>query len=134
MIFNNNQIFAKVWKSTVEEKYIDLQISTSEKDGDGNYKNSSWFPRVIGHAYNTLKDVKEGDRITITKSKFTNERYEDKDGNKRSFFRFIILEATINSDDASQEEETETPKKKSSTSKKTITAPAAESKDDDCPW
>lgn len=134
MIFNNNQIFAKVWKSTVEEKYIDLQISTSEKDGDGNYKNSSWFPRVIGHAYNTLKDVKEGDRITITKSKFTNERYEDKDGNKRSFFRFIILEATINNDDASQEEETETPKKKSSTSKKTTTAPAAESKDDDCPW
>ena len=92
MIFNNNQIFAKVWKSTVEEKYIDLQISTSEKDGDGNYKNSSWFPRVIGHAYNTLKDVKEGDRITITKSKFTNERYEDKDGNKRQVTDIIANE------------------------------------------
>ena len=92
MIFNNNQIFAKVWKSTVEEKYIDLQISTSEKDGDGNYKNSSWFPRVIGHAYNTLKDVKEGDRITITKSKFTNERYEDKDGNKRNITDIVANE------------------------------------------
>ena len=133
MIFNNNQIFAKVWKSTVEEKYIDLQISTSEKDGDGNYKNSSWFPRVIGHAYNTLKDVKEGDRITITKSKFTNERYEDKDGNKRSFFRFIILEATINNDDASQEEENEPPKKKTYTAKKS-SAPAQKEQDDDCPW
>ena len=43
MIFNDNKIYAKVWKVTPSEngKYIDLQITTSEKDNDGNYVNSS---------------------------------------------------------------------------------------------
>ena len=47
MIFNDNKIYAKVWKVTPSEngKYVDLQITTSEKDNDGNYVNSSWFPR-----------------------------------------------------------------------------------------
>ena len=60
MIFNDNKIYAKVWKVTPSEngKYIDLQITTSEKDNDGNYVNSSWFPRVIGKAVNTLKGLK----------------------------------------------------------------------------
>lgn len=97
MIYNENKIFAKVWKVTPAEsgKCMDLQISTYEKDAEGNYKNSSWFPRVIGHALNSLKNVKEGDRITITKSKFSNERYEDSEGNKKSRFRFLILEASL---------------------------------------
>lgn len=129
MIFNNNQIYGKVWKVTHPEnnKYIDLQMTTSEKDADGNYKNSGWFPRVIGHALNSLKEVKEGDRICITKSKFTNERYEDANGNKKSAFRFIILEASILSDNNStaapeQKEQTKAPKQK------------AQEQADDCPW
>lgn len=129
MIFNNNQIYGKVWKVTHPEnnKYIDLQMTTSEKDADGNYKNSGWFPRAIGHALNSLKEVKEGDRICITKSKFTNERYEDANGNKKSAFRFIILEASILSDnnstaDSEQKEQTKAPKQK------------AQEQVDDCPW
>lgn len=129
MIFNNNQIYGKVWKVTPAEsgKYIDLQMTTSEKDADGNYKNSGWFPRAIGHALNSLKEVKEGDRICITKSKFTNERYEDANGNKKSAFRFIILEASILSDNNStaapeQKEQTKEPKQK------------AQEQADDCPW
>ena len=94
MIFNENKIYAKVWKVTPSEngKYVDLQITTSEKDSDGNYVNSSWFPRVIGKAVNTLKGLKREDRIIITKSKFTNERKDTENG-KKSFFRFLILEA-----------------------------------------
>lgn len=129
MIFNNNQIYGKVWKVTPAEsgKYLDLQMTTSEKDGEGNYKNSGWFPRAIGHALNSLKEVKEGDRICITKSKFTNERYEDANGNKKSAFRFIILEASILSDNNStaapeQKEQTKAPKQK------------AQEQADDCPW
>lgn len=128
MIFNSNQIYGKVWKVTHPEnnKYIDLQMTTSEKDADGNYKNSGWFPRAIGHALNSLKEVKEGDRICITKSKFTNERYEDANGNKKSAFRFIILEASILSDNNSaptpEQKETKAPKQK------------AQEQADDCPW
>ena len=96
MIFTDKKIYAKVWKITRrEEKYLDLRISTSEKDLEGNYINSTWFPRLIGHAFNSLKDkVKEGDRIVITKAKLTNESYE-KDGVTKSAFKFLILEAEI---------------------------------------
>lgn len=96
MIFNENKIYGKVWKVTPSEngKYIDLQITTFEKDADGNYINSSWFPRAIGKAVNTLKGLKEKDRIIITRSKFTNERRDTADGAK-SFFRFLILDAEI---------------------------------------
>ena len=96
MIFNDNKIYAKVWKVTPSEngKYVDLQITTSEKDSNGDYVNSSWFPRVIGKAVNTLKGLKREDRIIITKSKFTNERRDTDDG-KKSFFRFLIQRTRI---------------------------------------
>lgn len=129
MIFNSNQIYGKVWKVTPAEngKYIDLQMSTSEKDSDGNYKNSSWFPRVIGHALNSLKSVKEGDRIIITKSKFTNEGYEDANGNKKRSFRFVILEASILSENSSA-----TPTEQNSTPQSSTSQAPEEA--DDCPW
>ena len=31
MVFVNNKVFAKVWKTDVKEKYTDLRISTSER-------------------------------------------------------------------------------------------------------
>ena len=124
MIYCTNTIYGKVWKIDKEEKYLDLQMSTSEKDQlTGEYRNSGWFPRCIGHAFESLKDtLKEGDRISITKSKFTNERYTAKDGTVKSSFRFLILEAAIEppagSPLAARPEENE-----------------AEAKEDDnCPW
>ena len=83
MIFNNSTQYAKIWKVTRPKdengnprKYIDLQVSTYEKNQDDEYVYSSWFPRVIGHAYNSLKDLAEGEyekpiSLKITKSKFT---------------------------------------------------------------
>ena len=94
MVFVNNKVFAKVWKTDVKEKYTDLRISTSEKiekDGETSYINSNWFARAIGKAHNQAKNLKEGDRVTITKAKLSNEPYE-KDGEKRSAFKFVILE------------------------------------------
>lgn len=95
MIFvRNDKIFAKVWKIDKKEKYADLRISTSEKvekDGETSYINSNWFVRAVGKAFNQLKDINEGDRVTITKAKLSNEPYE-KDGEKRSAFKFVVLE------------------------------------------
>lgn len=129
MIFIHDKIYAKVWKVDKKEKYIDLQATTSEKDKDGNYINSGWFPRLIGHAFNTVKDtIKEGDVLIITKSKMTNERYEDSEGNTKSRFRFIVLEATIDESKAATE------------TKETTPAPAAQTQDatteskETCPW
>ena len=95
MVFvRNDKIFAKVWKIDKKEKYADLRISTSEKvekDGNTEYVNSNWFARAVGKAFNQLKDINEGDRVVITKAKLSNEQYE-KDGEKRSAFRFVVLE------------------------------------------
>lgn len=95
MVFvRNDKIFAKVWKIDKKDKYADLRISTSEKvekDGNTSYINSNWFARVVGKAFNQLKDINEGDRVVITKAKLSNEQYE-KDGEKRNAFKFVVLE------------------------------------------
>lgn len=132
MIFNDNKIYAKVWKVTPSEngKYVDLQITTSEKDNDGNYVNSSWFPRVIGKAVNTLKGLKREDRIIITKSKFTNERRDTDDG-KKSFFRFLILEAEIEGSERANGGNTPAA---DTNKKKPAEEPAPAAAEDDCPW
>ncbi|MCL2798314.1 MAG: hypothetical protein FWD58_09735 [Firmicutes bacterium] len=97
MIFNKNTIYATVWKITPAEngKYIDLQITTSEKNADSGYVNSGWYPRAVGKAVEALSGLKVKDRIVIKQSKFTNERKEGEDGKKKSVFRFLILEAHI---------------------------------------
>ena len=127
MIFIHDKIYAKVWKVDKREKYIDLQATTSEKDADGNYINSGWFPRLIGHAFNSLKDkIKEGDRLIITKSKMTNERYTAQDGSTKSAFKFVVLEAEI-----------EEPKDSASAApvqSAPAQTPAAPAANDTCPW
>ena len=134
MIFFKGTMYAKVWKVSPEAKYIDLRISTSEKKEDGNFASSTWFPRVIGHAFNTLKDVKEGDRICITKAKFTNENYK-KQGTEeiKSVFKFLILEATI--EGAQSDNNNQTPPRASTPA--TPANETAETEDEpeaDCPW
>lgn len=127
MIFIHDKIYAKVWKVDKREKYIDLQATTSEKDADGNYINSGWFPRLIGHAFNSLKDkIKEGDRLIITKSKMTNERYTAQDGSTKSAFKFVVLEAEIEEpkDSASAAPAQSAPAQ----------TPAAPAANDTCPW
>ena len=128
MIFIKNDIFGKVWKVMEKtDKYMDIQMSTSEKNVDGEYVNSSWFPRLIGHAYNSLKDaIKDGDRIIIKKSKLTNERYKDNEGAYKSRFRFLILEAEL--EHKSQQENADVP------AQSAIDEAEAKSAKDDCPW
>lgn len=94
VLVTGNKIYSKIWKIEKKEKYADLRISTSEKfekDGKTEYINSNWFVRAVGKAFNQLKDYKEGDNAVITKAKLSNEQYE-KDGQKRSRFKFVVLE------------------------------------------
>lgn len=84
--------YAKVWEVKTAEKYVDLKISTSEKDQSGEYKYSHWFARCFGKASEAAGKIKEGDRIKILKGKVVNESYTDKDGNKKSFVKVIIID------------------------------------------
>ena len=126
MIFNTSKNYAKVWEVKPNDKYIDIRMTTSEKDKDGKYVNSTWFARLIGHAFNTMKDkIKAGDRITITKSKMTNETQRTEDGNYKTWFRFLILEASF---DEAPQTASETASTTASTTGET---PAS---NDDSPW
>lgn len=94
MVFVNNKIYAKVWNVEAKDKYTDLRISTSEKvdkNGETSYINSNWFVRAVGKAHNQAKTFSKGDNVVITKAKLSNEPYE-KDGQKKSAFKFVVLE------------------------------------------
>lgn len=139
MIFLEGKVYAKVWSVTPAQngKYIDLQITTSEKTEDEEYLNSSWFPRCIGKAVNTLKNVKRGDKIIIKKVKLTNERKKQEDETYKSFFRFLILDAEIDGGDGDNGENS-TPSSSTKNSKPKETKKAEEEPREeaeaDCPW
>ena len=102
VLVTGNKIYSKIWKIDKKEKYADLRISTSEKvekDGKTEYINSNWFARAVGKAFNQLKNFKEGDNAVIIKAKLSNESYE-KDGQKRSALKFVIMEFEGASDTA----------------------------------
>lgn len=86
--------WCKVWETTPKEKYVDVKISTSEKDSreQGKYINSSWFGRCIGKAASQIKNMDTSNKVKIKTGKVTNESYTDKEGNKKSFPRVIIIE------------------------------------------
>lgn len=115
--------YAKVWKIDRKEKYTDVRISTSEKLEDGTYKNSNWFARAIGHAHNSFASVGEGDRIIITKCRFSNETYTAEDGTKKSSFKFVILECKKETDRETPQEQTSAP-----------TTQQTSNTSDDIPW
>ena len=96
MVFINNPFYATVWSVEVLEKHISMRVSTGEKQQDGTWKDSNWWVTATGHAFNSLKDtVKVGDRIKVNKSKITNELRANKDGEKRSRFNFVLIDAEV---------------------------------------
>lgn len=108
MIYSDSKNYAKVWSATKNEKYIDLSISTSTKDSDNNRTYSSWLARAIGHAKNSLKDVKEGDNIIINKCSVQVNKVE-KEGEKPLFLtQVLIYDATISNNTQSEEPTKET--------------------------
>lgn len=82
----------KVWEVKPQEKYTDLRISTSKKEKDGSYgQSSNWFPRCVGKAANQAAKFKEGDYVRVKNARITNETYE-KDGVKKRAFSMVIFE------------------------------------------
>ena len=130
MFFYKGTTYAKVWKVDTKEKYMELKISTSETDKDGTTKYSNWWPRVIGHAFNSLKEdnVKEGDRIVITTAKFENTQYKDAGGNlKQGAPRLIIIDAKVVKDGQAPNQGSP-----ANTAAKPVNDSRAEA--DACPW
>ena len=131
MIYTTNPIYGKVWKiMRTEQKYMDVRMTTSAKDSDGKWIDSTWFPRLMGHAFNSLKGtLKDGDKIVITKAIIENPPYDAPDGTKKSSFKFRILEASISNGE--QNRDSETTEDAAPTTQEQDNVPAAK---DECPW
>lgn len=82
---------AKVWELTVEQNYTRANISTSEKDKDGNYVNSSWNASFVGKAFEKSKKITKGDNINILSGKVNVRTYE-KDGKKVYYTNVTIFD------------------------------------------
>lgn len=93
MFFIKDQ-YIKIWKVEPEEKRTKIQISSSEKDQNGNYHNSNWNGVAISKAKQQIADglVSAGDRVKIKNGKVTNEAYTSKTGEKRSWLQVTVME------------------------------------------
>lgn len=89
-----SKIYAKVWNVDSKEKYTDLRVTTSDKQEDGSYKNSSWIVRLVGKANTGM--IAEGDSIVITKAKIENIYNAEQ---KKSWLKVIAFELENNSVD-----------------------------------
>ena len=89
-VFFKDQL-AHVWDVKPQEKYVDLRITTSEKDKNGNYVNSTWFPRVYGKAAEQAKKFNKGDRVRIASGRISNVSKKMEDGKYKSVLDFRIF-------------------------------------------
>ena len=136
MFFVTNR-YAKIWKIFKEkEKYVDMSVGTSEKDKDGEYRNSQWPARAIGHAFQQYKngEIAEGQQYAI-RGKLTNERYQDDDGNWKDNYRLLIMDfgeagTDIQPGEKAEQSKADPPKKTAAEKKKAATKPAAANADD----
>lgn len=94
--------YAKVWEvKRSAEKYIDLRISTSKKDKDGNYEQDfGGFVRLIGKARSEGEYLNVGDSFKILRCGVENHYDKEK---KQTFTNYIIFE--LEADEAKNLEE-----------------------------
>lgn len=85
--------FMKVWKVDKKDNYIALNVSTSDKQQDGTYKNSNWNVRLVGKAKEL--EVVEGSRIKVVSGKVENIYDKDK---QRSWLNVIVFDAELQTD------------------------------------
>lgn len=123
MIFYKSKkhpIYATVWNvEELESGNLAIQITTSEKDEDGEYvKSSIWFPLVVGNAIESLEGLERGMQIAIYCAKFRNRSRDDYDDN-RIFFNMYIIDAQItgavNLNEDDEDDEDDEPIKKANT-------------------
>ena len=89
-MLNITKSYATVWKVEDKGKYCSGRISTSKKDKrTGNYVNSNWQIRFIGHSFEPAKALKEKDKITITNGFIEN--IWDKENN-RNWLTLVVFD------------------------------------------
>ena len=94
--------YAKVWEvKRIEDKYMDIRISTSKKVDEGKYEQDfGGFVRLVGKARSAGEYLKEGDSFKIARCGVENHYDKDR---KTTYTNYIIFE--LETDDKKSLEE-----------------------------
>lgn len=128
--------YGTVFSVEVLEKRVNARLSTSDKDQNGEYKNSYWNAVFVGGAFEKAKTLTDKDRIHINKCKITNETYKNKDGENRSWLKVTIFdfEKLGDSGNAAPVEKESKPKKPKTSKTKSIQEIMDDDSDDGLPF
>ena len=72
-IGENSSKYVKVWDTNFEGKFPSANISSSKKDKEGNWENSSWRASFFGNAKDKAMSLERGDTNEITQGGVTNK-------------------------------------------------------------
>jgi len=81
--------YVKVWKVEDKGNYAKGQVSSSTKNQNGEYENSTWFPMFTKGCRDKALALGEGASIEITKGGFTNKYDKDK---KVTYYNLLIFD------------------------------------------
>jgi len=133
------RVFQIFDKRKPDSKYVNMSVSTSEKNQDGEYENSRWYARAVGHAFQQVEkgEVSAGQDYA-TRGKLTNVRYKDDDGNWHDNYLYTIFDFGPKGQDAGSNSSLSKSGAKPATKKpaaKPAAKKAAPAEDDgDLPW
>lgn len=88
MIFFQD-VYATVWETYNQRKYVGARISTGTKNRDGSYKNSYWYARFVGDCVDLARTLTHKERIKILKGAVETSYNKDK---KQSYTTVVIFD------------------------------------------
>jgi len=114
-INGDNPAFGNVFDVEIKDKYVKAKLSTSRRDQNDAYVNSSWFVKFVGKSVTDAKNLEDRDRIKVTSGYVSNETYMPAGGDKpKSFASMTIFEFELYThSDTSSNKPKPKPKKRS---------------------
>lgn len=92
-----NDTYLKIWQVDVNDKFVLCQVSSSSKQQDGTYKNSSWYAKFLGKAKEDAVSLEIGDKVKVLTGAVENIYNKEL---KKSFLSVLVFsfEKVENSD------------------------------------
>lgn len=139
MSFRADGKYVKIWRifnpKIKDAKSVFMSVSTSEKNRDDEYENSSWAATAVGHAFQQWKagEIKDGETYSIH-GKLSNVRKQDEDGEWVDNYRLTIFDFGKAGEDANKDSSVS--EKGKTAEKKTASKPAkkTQSNEEQDPW
>ena len=78
-MFNITAKYCRVWQVDTKGKYVSVDLSTSKKNQDGTYTNSSWKGvKFVGKSVDMARTLQKGDTVDIKSGMLGKREYQGK--------------------------------------------------------